>query len=122
MKKIIAFLLLVSLCVGLCACGTSKQKVESDLQGHWEYSWYASAVGLYCYSYYEFDSGTVNYTFIRGTSTTVEHGTYEITGSQVIVTIDGSVKTRFDYSYEGDRLTLVNNGDGTIHNVYTKFA
>ena len=55
MKKIISLFMILGLCLSLCACGVDKEKVEEDLQGTWAYSWYASAVGMYCSVVYEFN-------------------------------------------------------------------
>ena len=120
MKKIVALVLVLSICLALCACGVSKAKVEEDLQGGWEYVWYASAVGIYCFSYLEFDDGIVTYTFIRGQDTEVQYGTYKIKGKKILIELEDR-EMELSYSYEDDELVLVNKTDGSIENEYKKF-
>ena len=121
MKRVIALLLVLTIGFALCACGVSKKQVEEDLQGGWEYSWYASAVGIYCFCFYEFDDGDVTYTFIRGNNTEVKNGTYKISGKKIVMNIEGT-KVELTYKYDDDTLILIDKGDGSINNVYSKFS
>lgn len=42
MKRLIALLMALVMCLTLCACGVDEEKVKEELEGVWEYSWYAS--------------------------------------------------------------------------------
>ena len=103
-------------------CGVSKEKVEEEIQGTWEYTWYASAVGFTCSSIFEFDDGFLNYTSIRNGDVTSERGYYVITDKVVEIWFagEGEPRAELTYEYEDGELSLVNYGDGTIANHYTK--
>ena len=122
MKKALSLILALVLCLSLCACGVSKEKVEEELQGTWEYTWYASAVGFTCSVIYEFDDGFLDYTFIRNGDVTSKHGYYVITNKVVEIWFagEGEPDAELTYKYEDGELSLVDYGDGTVANNYTK--
>ena len=122
MKKALSLLLALVMCLSLCACGVSKEKVEEELQGTWEYTWYASAVGFTCSVIYEFDDGFLDYTFIRNGDVTSKHGYYVITNKVVEIWFagEGEPYAELTYKYENGELSLVNYGDGTVADNYTK--
>ena len=122
MKKALSLLLALVMCLSLCACGVSKEKVEEELQGTWEYTWYASAVGFTCSVIYEFDDGFLDYTFIRNGDVTTKSGYYVITNKVVEIWFagEGEPYAELTYKYENGELSLVDYGDGTVANNYTK--
>ena len=122
MKKAISLIMALVLCLSLCACGVSTKKVEKELQGTWEYTWYASWVGFTCSIIYEFDDGSVDYTFISNGDVTSKHGYYVITDKVVEIWFAGESDpyAELTYTYKDGKLSLVNYGDGTIANNYTK--
>lgn len=122
MKKVLSIVLALVLCLSLCACGVSKEKVEEELQGTWEYTWYASVAGFYCSVIYEFDDGVLNETFIRNGDETSQRGYYIITDKVVEIWFDGEDKPNAEltYTYENGELSLVDYGDGTVEKHYSK--
>ena len=123
MKKVLSAILALVICLSLCACGVSKEKVEKDLQGTWEYTWYASAVGFYCSSIYEFDDGYFVETFIRdGEIVWVKNGFYIINEDEIEIWLSGEEDPYaiLVYAYDDGELTLVDYGDGSVENEYEK--
>ena len=124
MKKALCLMLALVMCLSLCSCGVSKEQVEADLQGTWEYTWYASAVGFNCSVIYTFDDGFLNYTFIRNGEPTLKSGFYTITEDVIEIWFTGEDEphAKLTYSYEDDKLCLVDYGDGTVENHYKKIS
>lgn len=127
MKKVFSLILALVMCLSLCACGANKEKVKEEIQnelkGIWEYSWYASAAGFECSVFYQFgDSGSMTETNVRNGKETVNHGYYIVTDDVIEIYYAGEseVKAELTYTYEDGELSLVNYGDGTISNSYTK--
>lgn len=122
MKKVLSLILALVMCLYLCSCGVSKEKVEEDLQGTWEYAWYASAVGFDCSLIYEFDDGRLIKTSIRNGETSSEKGFYIITDEEIEIWFYGEEDpyARLVYTYEDKELTLVDYGDGSVENEFEK--
>ena len=133
MKKALSLLLVLVLvlCLSLCACANnkekaedrvSKEKVEEELQGRWEYSWYASVAGFYCSVVYEFDDGELRETYTWDDNVEYRYGSYVITDKVVEIWFDNEDKPNAEltYTYEDGKLSLVNYGDGTVEQQYVK--
>ena len=128
MKKALSLILALVLCLSLCACGVSKEngvskeKVEEELQGIWEHTFYSSADGFTHMVFFEFHEGSLDYTVYRGGDVVSRHGYYVITNKVVEIWFDGEGEpfAELTYKYEDGELSLVNNGDGPPHGNYTK--
>ena len=132
MKKALSLLLALMMCLSLCACGVSKEKVEEgvskekveeELQGTWERTWYSSRDGFTHIVFLEFDDGSLDYTVIRnGDVAGSRHGYYVITNKVVEIWFagEGEPFAELTYKYEDGELSLVNYGDGTPTGNYTK--
>ena len=131
MKKALSLLLALVMCLSLCACGVSKEKVEEgvskekveeELQGIWEHIWYSSRDGFTHCVFLEFDDGSLDYTVMRNGDVASRHGYYVITNKVVEIWFDGEGEpfAELTYKYEDGELSLVNYGDGTPPGKYTK--
>lgn len=122
MKKVLSLILVFTLIFLMSSCGVSKEQVEKDLQGAWEHSWYASAVGFYCSIIYDFNDGDMTKMSIRNGKTSTETGFYIIKDDVIEVYVHGEEdpEAELTYDYDGDKLTLVDYGDGTVESVYEK--
>ena len=128
MKKALSLILALALCLSLCACGVSKEngvskeKVEEELQGIWERTWYSSADGFTHIVFLEFYDGSLDYTVIRNGDVASKHGYYVITNKVVEIWFADKDEpfAELTYKYEDGELSLVNYGDGIPHGNYTK--
>lgn len=123
MKRIIALLMALVMCLTLCACGVDEEKVKEELEGVWEYRWYATAVGFECSVVYQFgDNGSMIKTNVRNGKETVNYGYYIVTDDviEIYFTGESEIQAELTYTYKDGVLSLVNYGDGTISDKYTK--
>lgn len=101
MKKIVAMMLALAMCLSLCACGGNPYaEVEEALQGEWTYT------HRYGDSVYTFNDGTV---VCKGNTLGVEHtsaGTYEIGDHAIHITYENGIEAVFEYIYENGELSL----------------
>lgn len=105
MKKLIALLVVLVLCLSLCAC-SGKSDVKVALQGTWVANW--TAMGQQISRYYSFkgDSYTTGGVAYLG-ELEPESGTYKIKGSTIeLIPDDGSDGGELDYSYNKNSGTL----------------
>jgi hypothetical protein len=132
-KKVCALIFVLTIVMSLCACGkaSSTSKIDEALQGDWQTSW-PSLVGT-CYIYLHFDNGNVRSSSMALYESQSE-GTYAIdedahtitcTWTSFSTTADGSddyipSPDVYDYTFENDTLSIVDYGDGTFVQTYTK--
>lgn len=127
MKKVSPFILVLVICLSLCACtknepqNNSAEQVESEewfseshisdidnlLHGRWERCADTGA-GTQHAEILEFSNGSLYYkSFLVGyeEKATIVWGTYEITDDHIITTLNGT-KKYFDYTVSGGTLTI----------------
>ena len=100
MKKTIALILVLVLCLGLCAC--SAPLVENKLQGEWE-----GALG----TVYTFSDGEFTFeAFVAGVSIGTIEGTYEVHDSMIELDfdlgLDLGIDSELEYTYEKGELEI----------------
>lgn len=101
MKKTLCIILAVMLlAVSLCACGTDSKSIVG--------SWSGSSEGIAITMTFEKD-GTGSMSALGGLA--VENFTYKIEGASLTVTTTDDDTTVFDYSLDGDSLTLIGDGE-----------
>lgn len=104
MKKVIALLLALALCVALCACGISKEDVVGGWAGSYTYNGDSFSVGLVLTE----DGEYSKVIYKNGSPSSSESGTYEIDGDEVVLHENGKSGTSTRYEYDDG--ALVNNG------------
>lgn len=115
MKRLIALLMALVMCLTLCACGVDEEKVKEELEGVWEYSWYATAVGFECSVVYQFgDNGSMIKTNVRNGEETVNYGYYIVTNDVIEIYYAGEseIQAELTYKYKDGVLSL-NDGEYT---------
>ena len=127
MKKYIYLLvvmLLPLLTVGFTACSDDDEPKGADIVGTWQHdhpngSWdiyyHFTKDGKFLHVWKAFMYGP-NYTLVPTVS--VSHGTYTVSGTKLIVTLDGEpmndlylCPSECEYSVQGDRLKLLLDGE-----------
>ena len=103
MKKILSTILLIVMCLSLCACGSKTDKINEALQGKWAAVWQVgdNVIGRY----YIFKDNTYMTARVTANAGASEHesGTYEITDSVIqFLPDDGSEGKDLEYSYNED--------------------
>ena len=120
MKKFLSIVLLSCLlisCFSMTSCGV--KKVEKQLQGTWEYRWFAAMIGEYSSIKYIFEDGYVTKIHTVGDSVYTHSGTYTITDSEIEIALENET-IKLSYTYERGKLSLVYYGDGTVCDEYIK--
>ena len=102
-KSMIAVLLLVALCVSLCACGISKSEAIGTWSGTYEYNGNQFAVAFVLSE----DDTYAEAVYKNGSLSSTEVGTWEIKGGEVVLHENGNTGISTCYKYRGD--ALVNN-------------
>ena len=108
MKKILSIILVMLMCMSLCACGSKTDKVEKSLQGSWVAEWRVAGNPIGRYYIFKGDTFTTGRVTANG-ETNKTTGTYEITDSVIQFTSDdGSESKELEYSYneETGEITL----------------
>ncbi len=99
MKKTIAIVLALVMCLSLCACSKTAS-VEKALQGEW-------APENNNGGFYVFDDGRFSCeTVIAGLSLGAKEGSYEVTETVIKLSYDNGVEGELSYTYESGDLVL----------------
>lgn len=116
MKKVVAFFLVLCLCIGLCACGGDNAEAAQVQHYLQEYGWYRFVGGNYdMEEIYLFNSdGTYN-NYIRHSLPSLDQqfqGTYSINTQKQTITLrsDSGGKFKWTYVLSSNSLTLFNSG------------
>lgn len=99
MKKILSIILVMVMCLSLCACGSKTDKIKDAMQGTWVAEW--TAIGKNISRYYTFKGNkyTTGGDAALGELAT-ETGTFEITDSVIKFTPDDNSEHKdIEYSY-----------------------
>lgn len=99
MKKTIAILLVLVICVSLGACGSDKEAVKNALQGSWTAKWTNQGTQISRYYTFKGNTYTTGGVAFFGELET-ETGTFEVMDTCIRLTPDdGSSATELDYTY-----------------------
>lgn len=118
MKRVLLLILVLALCLGLCACGPSEEEVKDAIiketwlgHGETEYSKITYLVNFSNSNWATIDC----YYSSTGTSNYWE-GTYEIRNDQIIVSDSDSGRDFFiDYTYSSGEISMtLNDGDRRV--------
>ena len=126
MKKILTLLLVAVMCITCVACGAAKEDIKKELIGTWYYDSYASAVGEHCHQIYKFqDNDKVEVSWINDESpskSSVKNAMYSVENDHITITYyDGSKSKTIDFTFENNKLKLIDRGtDGSISQKLTK--
>ena len=99
MKKVLSFVLVLALCLSLCACfGTTAEK---ELQGTWEHE-----NGMATYIFFEgrFSCETI----VAGMSLGIKEGSYEISDTAIVLHYDNGVDAELSYTFNSGLLQIEN--------------
>lgn len=103
MKIVLAAVLLLALCLTLCACGISKKEAVGTWAGSYVYNG-----NQFARSFVLSEDGTyVEVVLKNGDFSSTEEGTYEVKGGKVILHENGNTGISTVYKYKGGN--LVNN-------------
>ena len=115
MKKVLSLILVLVMCLSLCACGTNPAEVKTDLvKGKWSgyLSFTSNFFGVECYGYFDFhEDGTVDYSHMRGDDRwePANGATYQIRDGEILLTCKGwgdDTIERIKYEYKNGELRL----------------
>ena len=119
MKKIMAIVLLLCMCIGLCACGSSAGQstaggqgaVMKELEiGTWTRNF--NALGLSCSESFNFkNQGEYTSTLLMAGSVTADYGTYVISDTTITITNKSGEVRSIHYTFESGYLNLTMIGD-----------
>lgn len=99
MKKPIALLLVMVICLSLCACGGNQEEVKNALQGTWTAKWTYAGTQISRYYTFKGNTYTTGGVAIFGEVQT-ETGTFEVMDTCIRLTPDdGSSAIELDYTY-----------------------
>lgn len=99
MKKPIALLLVMVICLSLCACGGNQEEVKNALQGTWTAKWTYAGMQISRYYTFKGNTYTTGGVAIFGEVQT-ETGTFEVMDTCIRLTPDdGSSAIELDYTY-----------------------
>ena len=121
-NKSLLFLLSIIPLFTLSSCKSKPNPIQQALQGRWVYGWNASAIGVDCYTMYEFTENGVTHLFIRDDGNGIveeDHGTYKITEDAIILTFEGKSQVQMDYTFENGSLKLTVHR-GSVEENYVK--
>lgn len=112
MKKTVAIVLCVVVCLSLCACGSAEEELQ---KGIWCRE--RTVMGSKMLQEFEFeaDGSFVCTLRINGTFKGLEMGTYKMGDSQIVLTYESGDEIKMDYTYESGKLTL-KIGEDTLYN------
>ena len=96
MKRTIAMVLVLVLGIALCACGADAAAVDRELQGKW-----SNASGMAVYNF-------TNGRFSCSTIIDTRSGSYEISGSKIVLKYDNGVTGELSYTFKNGNLSLEN--------------
>lgn len=122
MKKLIALLMALVMCLSLCACGigtkNGKEAIKNELNGvymtAWPYDHYASDVGQHCHMTYVFGNDYIHSYWVNDEApdkNSKRSGTYQIKGKEIILQYDDGGAHSFAYSYQDGVLDLSDGSD-----------
>lgn len=101
MKKLVAVLLVVVMLLSLCACGADTGEVNAALQGTWR-----GVTGAVT-TQYKFGDGKFESSVVAaGISMGGNAGTYEITGSKIMLRFNDGRTDKIPYKFKNGTLTL----------------
>lgn len=103
MKKcriIVAAALLFALCLGLCACGISKEEVV----GTWTSTTQRDEETLFCAIAFTEDGKYAKVIYTNDQLSAMERGTYKLSGTTVALYKEGANTKTDTYSYEDGKL------------------
>lgn len=95
MKRVIAFALLVAMCLALCACGVDKEAVDRELQGAW------GPEDSNATHFFEDGRFAAKVLFLEA-----REGSYEITGNKIKLHFDNGVDAQIEYTFRDGQLSL----------------
>ena len=113
MKKIIAILCILILCISVIACERTDAKIHDALQGSWVAKWTAAGKNIERYYTFKGNTYTTGGTALFGKLET-KTGRFEIRDSTIhLIPDDGSNGKDLDYTYNKDsgEITLWWNDD-----------
>lgn len=100
MKKVLSMIMVLALCLSLCACGNNKEKVKNSLQGTWKAKWSSEGKNLSRYYSFEGESYTTGGVAYFG-ELEVETGIFEINDSCIhLIPDDGSEPIDLVYTFD----------------------
>lgn len=106
MKKIIAILCILILCISIIACERTDAKIHDALQGSWVAKWTAAGKNIERYYTFKGNTYTTGGTALFGKLET-ETGRFEIRDSTIhLIPDDGSDGKDLDYTYNKDSGTI----------------
>ena len=118
MKKMIAILLSLCICISLCACGSNggDSAMMKELKtGTWTRNF--SAMGIKCSETFSFkNEGKYDAASLIGSSGISEHGTYVVTDTTIDITNESGETRSITYTFEDGYLELTMSTGALIHN------
>ena len=102
-KSLIAIVLVLSVCLSLCACGISRENAVGTWSGTYVYEGNTFSCTFVLYESGEYDEVT----YKNGSFSSSENGTWEIDGGKVVLHEDGNMGVSTIYKYKSG--ALVNN-------------
>lgn len=99
MKKIFSFILMVAMCMSLCAC-SSTASIEEALHGKWMAE--NGDGGIYMFDNGRFTCETV----ISGLNLGVKEGDYKISNNIIKLSYDNGVESELKFTYENGILSI----------------